>query len=183
MRRLDWICFCSQTGSEIVNICKELKIIPIVVVTNNRKKLSDTSITFFKANNIIIIDLPFNPTEINYRVLNRLKSNLYTLHGYLRIIPKSYIRNKKDKFYNGHPGLITKYPELKGKDPQQKAFELQMIEVGSVIHRITPEVDEGEILVESGSRVSDPTNLNEYYDMLKETSLVAWKTFFRNYIL
>ena len=31
---------------------------------------------------------------------------------------------EKRNIYNGHPGLITQYPQLKGKDPQQKAIDL-----------------------------------------------------------
>ena len=50
--------------------------------------------------------------------------------------------------YNGHPGLITKYPELKGKDPQEKAYRLGLHESGCVIHKAVAEVDSGEILRE-----------------------------------
>ena len=57
------------------------------------------------------------------------------------------------EIYNLHPGLITKYPELKGKDPQKKVFEMlnRPAKVGCVLHRATAEVDSGEILMETST--------------------------------
>ena len=48
-------------------------------------------------------------------------NTLITLNGWLRIVPPD--KCAKYNIYNGHPGLITKYPELKGKDPQQRMWE------------------------------------------------------------
>jgi folate-dependent phosphoribosylglycinamide formyltransferase PurN len=55
------------------------------------------------------------------------------------------------EMYNLHPGLISKYPELKGKDPQHEAFESKKRkydDIGCVIHKVTPELDSGEIIME-----------------------------------
>ena len=66
----------------------------------------------------------------------------------MRIIPKN-ICNEYN-IYNLHPGLITKYPQLKGADPQARVAAEQdesiYKRVGCVIHKVTPGVDEGEIL-------------------------------------
>jgi len=122
MKVSKWAVFVSQTGSEVVEVCNALNITPGYLLTNNFNKLSANSLKFFKKNNVEIVKLPFRPTEESYHseILNNC--NLITLHGYLRILPASFIKNFKGSIYNGHPGLISSYPELKGKDPQIKAW-------------------------------------------------------------
>ena len=78
---------------------------------------------------------------------------IITLHGWLRIMPPE-ICNRYE-IYNGHPGLITKYPELKGKDPQMRAWEGDYEFCGSVLHRVTEGVDEGEIINLKNSRLDE----------------------------
>lgn len=102
---------------------------------------------------------------------------LYT--GWLRIIP-GYVTEGVN-LYNGHPGLITKYPDLKGKDPQIKAYEREYEEIGSVIHRVTAGVDEGAVVAEA-SITNDDFTLDETYDKLKEISLGLWVTFIKDYL-
>ena len=101
------------------------------------------------------------------------------LHGYLRIIPEDIVG--KYEIYNGHPGLITKYPELKRKDPQETvAKNLSLYEhIGSVVHKVTPEVDSGEILTKFAVFNSCNTR-EEVYDTLKLTSLHSWLQFFKD---
>ena len=59
-------------------------------------------------------------------LVNNLKHDLITLHGYLRIIPENICKQCKH-IYNGHPGLINMYPELKGKDPQEARRHLDAL--------------------------------------------------------
>ena len=69
---------------------------------------------------------------------------IITLHGWLRIMPPSICENFE--IYNGHPGLITKYPELKGKDPQHKVIFGDYDTMGCVLHEVNSGVDEGKVL-------------------------------------
>jgi folate-dependent phosphoribosylglycinamide formyltransferase PurN len=80
--------------------------------------------------------------------------------------------------YNGHPGLITRYPELKGKDPQMRAFQGEYNTAGCVIHKVTPGVDEGEILMERevGVRLLD---LDGLFHILHKTSVNMWIEFLK----
>ena len=80
--------------------------------------------------------------------------------------------------YNGHPGLITKYPELKGKDPQEKAYKLEMKETGSVIHKVTAEIDSGDIVSESPISIEGKT-LDEVYVILHNNSINLWINFIK----
>lgn len=108
--------------------------------------------------------------------LRQLENPIVTLHGWLRIVPEE-ICNEYE-MYNGHPGLITKYPELKGKDPQMRAFQGDYNTGGCVIHKVTPGVDEGEILMERevGIRLLD---LDGLFRTLHKTSADMWIEFLK----
>lgn len=165
---IKWVSFVSQTGSEIYKLSNLLirDSFELTVVTNNPDKLQ------YQFDNIIII--PNKPSLDDYYNLNLQDYDLITLNGYLRIIPQEIC--EKFVLYNGHPGLINKYPELKGKDPQERAYIGKYREVGSVIHKVTKDVDDGEVL-EFYSTSINSNNIEDYYEMLKTTSLICWLNF------
>ena len=171
-----WVAFFSQTGTEIVDIIDRLGRKPDLIVTNHRP--SDTR----EVNK----NLPYWSEITNRPDLKQLRfvCGLYedpiiTLHGWLRIMPPE-ICNKYE-IYNGHPGLITKYTELKGKDPQMRAWEGDYEFCGSVLHRVTEGVDEGEI-ISSASFTKDMLDVNDYFRILREMSLNLWVEFLREKI-
>ena len=178
MRR-PWIAFFSQTGSEIVSIANALGYWPDAIITNDRPS------NIRKINNELqeqhlLATIVNKPLVEDYdEVIGFYKDPIITLHGWLRIMPPSIC--EKYNIFNGHPGLITEYPELKGKDPQIKAFEREYEEIGSVIHRVTAGVDEGEVIAEA-SIVNDDFTLEETYGKLKEVSLGLWVNFLNNYL-
>ena len=107
---------------------------------------------------------------------------LITLNGWLRIVPPD--KCKKYNIYNGHPGLITKYPELKGKDPQKRAWKniASYSKIGSVVHKVVPEVDAGEVIVEKSTRTRDVLNIDRAYNALRTTSFNAWIEFLKEHL-
>ncbi len=184
-RERKWIAFFSQTGSEISTIIKKTGKHPFAVITTNRDFIpspaNEKNIREkFEFENIFIIDR--NIEEIKYesllKNLNVSREDLITLHGYLRIIPASIC--KYYSIYNLHPGLITKYPILKGKDPQQKAFNLGLKESGVVIHKAVPEVDSGPVVIEERISIENLT-LEEIYEQLHLLATNAWLDFFKQY--
>ena len=179
---MKWIALFSQTGSEIRDISKAIGIYPEVVITdniNNRppivKGVCGTRKTIY----------------VNYKGMNKsqridfFKKNLkgfdmITLNGWLNIVPSEIC--EEFEIYNGHPGLITKYPELKGKDPQAR-FARDMKNYpsyGSVVHKVTSEVDGGEV-VSFCEQNNNMTPETDYFARFKATSLQAWFAFFENY--
>jgi folate-dependent phosphoribosylglycinamide formyltransferase PurN len=182
IKEINWIAFCSQTGTEIVNISNKLQIKPRIIITNNYKKLSEVTLKFISDNEITVIMLPLSPKEKHYNVLEFTSHTIITLNGYLKILPKSFIE-KHPKLYNGHPGLITKYPELKGLNPQEKAFNLKHTEIGAVIHRVTTDVDGGEIILGLETNIKAGSDLEVYYYVLREVSLNTWIQFFKQQVL
>ena len=179
--------FFSQTGSEILNIINSLGIVPEVIITNRLKK--DGTIKNVDKINKEIIErfgdrikiIPVNPAVEDYeKILNSCGEGLISLHGYLRILPPEVC--EKFSVVNLHPGLITKYPFLKGKDPQEKAFNLGLRTSGAVIHEVIAEVDSGEILDSVETSIEGLT-LDEVYEKLHKCSSELWIKFFREHIL
>jgi len=173
-----WFAFFSHTGSEIVNLSKRLGTAPDRVITN--KSPDETGIH---------TELPDLVKELNYttakpehgdydRLLLNCRDCICTLHGWMRIIPKK-ICTEYD-MYNLHPGLVTKYPELKGKDPQARVQEHHEY-IGLVVHRVTEGVDEGEVLVES-SCLNRSYNEKQVTTKLGGMAVDAWVDFFKYYI-
>jgi folate-dependent phosphoribosylglycinamide formyltransferase PurN len=168
---MKWVAFFSQTGSEIVNISRAIDRWPDLVVTNKQDEKT-THVELVKRvrlENTKLITLPEWPKEIdytraadtlNYSILNEhwRKDVFVTLHGYLRILPAGFTRSSN--IFNGHPGAIHIHPELKGFNPQKKAWEANHIRVGCVIHKVTPELDDGPIV--------EKCLINNNFDSYKE---------------
>ena len=100
---------------------------------------------------------------------------LVTMHGWLRIVPGDVC--EKRNIYNGHPGLITEYPQLKGKDPQQKAIDLGLEYSGCVLHKATAELDGGPIVDVSDKVVIESKTTDEVFASLHEASVNMWVKF------
>ena len=176
----NWGVLISQTGSEVIAISEELGILPSLIVTNRVTNISEKNMEIFGKNNVEIVVLPNKPTLDQYLRSGLLEKELITLHGFLRIIPEGFFPHFKGKMYNGHPALITEYPELKGFNKQediagnQEKYPL----CGSVIHECIPELDSGEVVVVHGTENTAKT-VDEAYTLLRETSLKSWETFFK----
>tara|TARA_B110000495_G_C23042266_1_gene626091 strand:+ start:4378 stop:4923 length:546 start_codon:yes stop_codon:yes gene_type:complete len=169
----NWIALFSQTGSEIVNISKSLSVYPDLVITNKLKGSDDIHQDI--EDNLY---LPPKPNIQDYRnIFNKLDNPIITLHGWMRIIPGE-ICNDYD-IYNLHPGLINMYPELKGKDPQRRVFDMLKPPkyVGCVIHKAVEEVDAGKIIL--SDRLFNHYNTpNQLITTLHEMACNMWCNFF-----
>ena len=176
----EWYAFFSQTGKELAKIIQLTGKEPTKIVTNLsveqvKEKVNPWLYENYKHK---LMYLPNRPTVHDY--INAIgyhpEDKLLTMHGWLRILPPTICF--KYKAFNGHPGLITKYPELRGKDPQIKAYMGNYISGGCVIHEITPELDEGPICL-SEEVLLDDLSLDETFLILYQTSLNLWIEFFK----
>lgn len=175
---MKWVALFSQTGSEIVNLSEIFGRKPDLLVTNNTSESAYKFHSGIRKLNTIIMS-GHHDILMNYfrnQTIYPTQDTLITLHGYLRIIPQDVC--EKYEIYNGHPGSIKMYPELKGKDPQARAWhdKDRYPIIGSVVHKVTPGVDEGEILVEENTN-NTANSLEEAFSLLKQTSLNAWVKF------
>ncbi len=178
-----WVAFFSQTGNEIAEVSKQLGRWPDLIVTNQRPDYLRIINRDVLSHNIIM--LPNKPTVEDYeRVLSEaIPGNDYviSLHGWLRIMPKEIIQ-QYPVMYNGHPGLIDKYPELKGKDPQKKAWNLDLPTTGCVIHRVVEEVDGGTIMRREEIPIRN-LSMDQMFEKLHDISIKQWVTFLRRHWL
>lgn len=169
-----WVAFFSQTGSEILNISKRLGKFPDTIICNgfldktNKELLENKSVIYTRT----------KPTVSDYKqFIGSDKDTLVTLHGWLRIVPREVCEHYNN-IWNLHPGLITKYPELKGKDPQERVFNKSHLypDIGVVIHEVVPEVDEGPIKIEKSIK-NIFANKDDLYYNLHSIATEAWSEF------
>lgn len=178
--RKDWGVLISQTGSEIIAIGKEIGYLPSLIVTNNIDKIPERNMEILRENNIAVSVIPFKPTVDDYLRSGILDKQLITLHGFLRIVPVEFFNHYQGSIFNGHPALITKYPELKGYNKQEDIFinKEKYPTCGSVIHEVIPELDSGQIVASVETR-NIAEDINHAYALLRRTSLESWKYFFK----
>ena len=175
LSEVKWIAFFSQTGSEIVELTKQIGRKPDLIVTNNTDESKYKYHPELRGIGTVMSGkhdqlMKYFSNTIYYTP----KNTVITLHGYLRIIPEDVCN--KYTMYNGHPGAIDLYPELKGKDPQVRTWENKEKYkfIGSVVHKVTPGVDEGDII--KSVYVSNRCyTLDDMYNSLKMTSITAWR--------
>ena len=175
-----WIAFFSQTGNEIAEVSKQVGRWPDLIITNERPPHLRSINRDVLSHNIIT--LPNKPSVEDYRRV--LSEELYgkdyviSLHGWLRIMPTEIIK-EYPVMYNGHPGLINKYPELKGKDPQQKALDLKLPSTGTIIHKVTKEVDSGEIILYNTLKIMEQDTIVTLSNALRSLSISLWIEFLK----
>lgn len=173
-----WITYFSQTGGEIADLAESLGKWPTRIITNKRP--ADLRTIDPRIIEHGYIEISNNPTEKElFDILQYFQDPIITLHGWLRIMPEDIC--KYYEIYNGHPGLITEYPELKGKDPQIRAYEGKYPVAGAVLHRVTAGVDEGRIIAEEKFN-ADNLELDDLFRTLRDRSLYMWGNFLKKVI-
>lgn len=164
---MKWVALFSQSGSELVEITRELGRSPDYTYTTNLDRN-----TWCEGVNELPDVCAVESDKINIILRMNDEPLLITMHGYLRILPAD-ICNTHNVF-NGHPGDIIKYPELKGKDPQRKAYDLRLGSTGVVLHRATEELDGGDIYRFKRVDIHPDYNFNDLCLMLKQVSIDLW---------
>lgn len=174
-----WVAFFSQTGSEIAEISEQINKWPDIICTNKSiEQINKINSELLNACFSRIIFLPSRPSQLEYETALskvQLTNHIITLHGYLRVLPSAIC--EAYHIYNGHPGDIVAYPELKGFNPQEKAFNSNIKTTGSVIHRVTAGVDEGPVVMRKRCDI-DLHSLEKTYKILHNNSIKLWVEFF-----
>lgn len=177
-----WIALFSQTGTEIYKLIQQTGHVPVKVLTNRQPDcLEGVNASLLASYGHLITYLPFKPRSEDYFEAVGDVDVVITLHGFLRILPVDVC--EKYLIFNGHPALITKYPELKGFSRQRDAFysREEYPTIGTVIHRVGAELDAGEVFL-SNEEVNAVTSLEDAYTTLYRMSFDLWLTFFKEYV-
>lgn len=173
-----WFALFSQSGSEIVQVANQLGRWPDYIFTDNKDKKSwHRDLRKHSAVSIVKHTDMKREIEGYISMFQGLRGTtpIVTLHGYLRILPEL-----KCEVYNGHPGDIIKYPELKGIHPQKKALDLGLKSTGTVIHKVTEEVDGGEVLLYNTYGMRGDETVEILSDRLRNISINLWTKFLRS---
>jgi folate-dependent phosphoribosylglycinamide formyltransferase PurN len=174
-----WVACISQTGTELYEICKNREVHPDIILVTHQERMNPK---LWDLNSLIIFGESKRPSK---KLLEETFENakLITLHGFLYILPADICKNFEGKIYNGHPGAIERYPELKGKDPQIRAWNAQQHYkyFGTVIHEVVAEVDAGEIIDRDEIEVAMVRDLDDLYQQLKNLSINLWTRFLDNW--
>lgn len=68
---------------------------------------------------------------------------LVVLAGFMRILTPAFVQHYEGRLVNIHPSLLPAFPGLK---THQRAIEMGCRVAGASVHRVTSELDHGEIL-------------------------------------
>lgn len=169
-----WITLFSQTGGEIVEISKFLGRWPDLIITNKRPDYLRTFHPEIEGKVTIVDNRP--KAEVLDALFTTYGEPIITLHGWLRIMPPSIC--EKYNIFNGHPGLITEFEHLKGKDPQIRAFREKLPVMGCVLHKVTAGVDEGKVIAEERFNAFNITE-EEMWKVTRDRSLHLWINFLK----
>lgn len=180
-----WYGLFSHTGKELEILASkdhDWDVRLDTVITNNmdyQGKLSTRGIRMFKLASFKDANWLLKQSQIVE------DNSLITLNGYMGIIPSDVLRNLKlrgCKVYNIHPAPIQLYPELRGKDPQERMYEgIQKREynyIGVVIHEVDAGVDTGKIVHWVLQLADHSLTKDELYARLHELGTQAWERFF-----
>jgi folate-dependent phosphoribosylglycinamide formyltransferase PurN len=75
------------------------------------------------------------------------------------------------------------WPALKGKDPQRKALDMKLPCTGTVIHRVVPEVDAGEVVRIATHTIDEDETIDSLCGKLKEKSIELWVDFLKTRLI
>lgn len=172
---MNWVALFSQTGSEIYEVSEKIGRYPDLILCNKQDNFESINNNLLFGGNAPIVFTELKPTVEQY--LEYIpEDSLVTMHGWLRIVPGEVCEARR--IINGHPGLITEYPELIGKDPQQKAIDLGLQYSGSILHEAIAEVDSGQVIASKKVKIKDLTD-DEVFSKLHQTSIQLWVDFLK----
>lgn len=180
-----WYSLFSHTGSETkaLHLSEQVPMRLEAAITNNWDYSGDLASLDTKLYRLA------SKEDINWMLKQPhlvADDSLITLNGYMGIVPADVLENLHSrgcKVYNIHPAPIQQYPELRGKDPQERMYEgIQNHEyrfIGVVIHEVDAGVDTGKI-VHWILQLADPCmTKDELYERLHDLGTEAWESFFR----
>lgn len=103
--------------------------------------------------NIEILEPIKNETREEYdrKLINLLREHqpdMILLAGWMRILSGLYCEQYRDTTFNVHPSLLPKFSGLQGDQVHEQVLDQEEGTTGCTVHRILPEVDTGETVLQ-----------------------------------
>ena len=80
------------------------------------------------------------------RVIDMHRPDLVLLAGFMRILTPGFVSHYANRLINIHPSLLPAFP---GLNTHARALEMGCQFAGATVHRVTTELDHGEILAQA----------------------------------
>ena len=90
-------------------------------------------------------------------LLSKKKIRFICLAGFMKILPKKFIKKFSGKIVNIHPSLLPKY---KGLNTHQKALKNNDKYSGCTVHYVADKVDSGKIILQKKIKIKRKDSLN-----------------------
>ncbi len=153
--------FISGRGSNLKSIInyssKKKTLYRVKVVISNKQKAAGLLIAKKKGIKSYYIDLT-KSKKLGNKVLNILNKNnikLVCLAGFMKILPKYFIKLYKGKIINIHPSLLPKY---KGLNTHKRVIENNEKYTGCTIHYVNNFLDSGKIIFQRKVKITQKDN-------------------------
>ena len=153
--------FISGRGSNLKSIInyslKKKTLYRVKVVISNKQKAAGLLIAKKKGIESYYIDLT-KSKKLGNKVLNILNKNnikLVCLAGFMKILPKYFIKLYKGKIINIHPSLLPKY---KGLNTHKRVIENNEKYTGCTIHYVNNFLDSGKIIFQRKIKITQKDN-------------------------
>ena len=149
--------FISGRGSNLKSIInyssKRRTLYRVKVVISNKQKAAGLLIAKKKGIESYYIDLT-KSKKLGNKVLNILNKNnikLVCLAGFMKILPRHFIKLYKGRIINIHPSLLPKY---KGLNTHKKVIENKEKYTGCTIHYVNNFLDSGKIIYQRKVKIT-----------------------------
>ncbi len=153
--------FISGRGSNLKSIInyssKRRTLYRVKVVISNKQKAAGLLIAKKKGIKSYYIDLT-KSKKLGNKVLNILNKNnikLVCLAGFMKILPKYFIKLYKGKIINIHPSLLPKY---KGLNTHKRVIENNEKYTGCTVHYVNNFLDSGKIIFQRKVKITQKDN-------------------------
>ena len=96
--------------------------------------------------------------EVLLDCIRKYDPDYIVLAGFMRILGCALIQANQNKILNIHPSLL---PDYKGLDTHQRVMENGELEHGVSIHLVTPELDDGPVLMQGRYSIEAKDTLSD----------------------
>ena len=132
---------CSGNGTNFENIVNECPEHEVVMMVYNKKECG----AMLRAQRLGISHCRLKHKQVDdiITLFKVYRVDLIVLAGWMRVLPKKFIKAFPNKIINIHPSLLPKY---KGLHAIEQAFSSNDKYTGCTVHYVNEELDGGEIL-------------------------------------
>ena len=173
-----WAIFISGTGSNMTALLEKQNLAHVSLVVSSNPDAY--GLKRAKRRSIPLIYFGINKKEINgdflfisqwkdlIQTLKRHNIDCIMLAGFMKILPKEFIKEFEGRIFNIHPSVLPEYP---GLESIKRAFDDKK-STGASLHVVDEGVDTGEVLFQKKVDLEKNLRLTELMVHIREHKLV-----------